>query len=64
MASNDVTDNKLVNYKIRNYESKDFEQIADIYVEVGFFIYKYGIELVNQIDHHGIFVAEDNDTGQ
>ena len=66
MSSNKLTDNKrhLANYKIRNYYSKDFKEIIEIYAEVGFLIYKYGIEVVNQIDDHGVFVAEDIDTGR
>ena len=66
MPSNKVTDNKchLANYQIRNYNSKDFQQLIDIYTDVGFLIYKYTINLANRIDQHGIFVAEDVDSGK
>ena len=53
-----------VNFRIRNYESSDLHQIIEIVVEAGFPYYKYAIELLNRIDHHGLFVAENVNSGK
>ena len=58
-----MTENKEMNYLIRNMKESDFDIVRELWSLVNFVLFKYGNEVYFKLDPEGFFVAQDVETG-